>query len=164
VDTYGHRNVQGLAQRKDGTLWSVEHGTYRDDEINFLRPGRNYGWQPGPGYDESPPMTNFSLPGKQWAARWRSGNPTIACSGASFVGGPGWGKLSGTLAVGCLAGERLMFVKFDKTGHLRWTKAPAQLRGDYGRLRAVTRVGDSLLVTTDNGSGNDVILKVAPAS
>ncbi|GAA3812003.1 PQQ-dependent sugar dehydrogenase [Nocardioides panacisoli] len=164
VDTYGHRNVQGLAQRKDGTLWSVEHGTYRDDEINFLRPGRNYGWQPGPGYDESPPMTNFSLPGKQWAARWSSGEPTIACSGASFVGGPHWGKLSGTLAVGCLAGERLMFVKFDKSGHLVWTKAPAALRGDYGRLRAVTRVGHSLLVTTDNGSGNDVILKVTPAS
>ena len=71
VDTYGHRNVQGLAQRKDGTLWSVEHGTYRDDEINFLRPGRNYGWQPGPGYDESPPMTNFSLPGR-WKRLTRS--------------------------------------------------------------------------------------------
>ncbi len=27
VLTYGHRNVQGLAQRADGTLWSVEHGT-----------------------------------------------------------------------------------------------------------------------------------------
>ena len=161
VDTYGHRNVQGLAQRKDGTLWSVEHGTYRDDEINFLRPGRNYGWQPGPGYDESPPMTNYSLPGKQWPARWRSGDPTIACSGASFVSGKGWGAYRGTLAVGCLAGERLMFVKLDRTGHLRWTRAPDALR-HQGRLRAVTRVGHSLLVTTDNGGGTDKILEVRP--
>lgn len=163
VFTYGHRNVQGLAQRRDGTLWSVEHGTYRDDEINFLRPGRNYGWQPGPGYDESAPMTDFSLPGKQWAARWRSGEPTIACSGGSFVGGTGWGRLRGTLAVGCLAGTRLMFVKFDADGRLKWTRAPAALR-QYGRLRAVTRVGGTLLVTTDNGSGNDQILRVRPAT
>jgi glucose/arabinose dehydrogenase len=26
VLTYGHRNVQGLAQRLDGSVWSVEHG------------------------------------------------------------------------------------------------------------------------------------------
>lgn len=39
VFSYGHRNVQGLAQRKDGTLWSVEHGPDRDDEVNRLRSG-----------------------------------------------------------------------------------------------------------------------------
>jgi glucose/arabinose dehydrogenase len=144
-------------------LWSVEHGTFRDDEINLLRAGRNYGWQPGPNYDESPPMTDYSLPGRQWGARWSSGEPTLATSGAAFVQGPGWGALRGTLAVGCLAGERLMFVKFDKTGHLRWTRAPEALR-HRGRLRAVTRVGHALLVTTDNGGGNDVILRVTPGS
>ena len=166
IFTYGHRNVQGLAQRADGTLWSVEHGTYRDDEINLLGRGRNYGWQPGPNYDESPPMTNFSLPGKQWPARWRSGNPTIATSGAAFVSGKGWGSLSGTLAVGCLAGERLMFVKFDDTGHLVRTWAPARLHGDYGRIRGVTAYRGGLLITTSNGggghSGVDKILWVHP--
>jgi len=164
IFTYGHRNVQGLAQREDGTLWSVEHGTYRDDEVNLLRGGRNFGWQPGPGYDESRPMTNFSLPGRQWAARWSSGNPTIATSGAAFVAGPGWGALRDTLAVGCLVGERLMFVKLDDTGHLRWTKAPARLR-DFGRLRGVTAYRGSLLVTTSNGgggSGGDKILRIRP--
>lgn len=163
IFTYGHRNVQGLAQRADGSLWSVEHGTYRDDEVNKLGGGRNFGWQPGPGYDESPPMTNFSLPGRQWAARWSSGNPTIATSGASFVTGPGWGALGGTLAVGCLVGQRLMFVKFTADGALRWTRAPGRLRGDFGRLRGVTTYRGSLLVTTDNGGGNDKILRVRPA-
>lgn len=160
VFTYGHRNVQGLAQRSDGTLWSVEHGTYRDDEINRLGNGRNFGWQPGPGYDESRPMTDFSLPGKQYGARWRSGNPTIATSGATFVSGKEWGVLRGTLAVGCLAGERLMFVRFDANGKLKWTKAPAALK-EFGRLRSVTRVGNALLVTTSNGS-NDRILRITP--
>ena len=78
--TYGHRNVQGLAQRRDGTLWSVEHGSYRDDEVNLLRPGGDYGWNPVPGYNESVPMTDQSLPGRQVGARWRSGDPTLATS------------------------------------------------------------------------------------
>ena len=51
--TFGHRNVQGLAQRADGTLWSVEHGTDRDDEVNQLAGGDNYGWNPVPGYNET---------------------------------------------------------------------------------------------------------------
>jgi len=163
VLTYGHRNVQGLAQRKDGSLWSVEHGSFRDDEINRLRPGGNYGWDPDPGYDESVPMTDHSLPGKQVNARWSSGTPTIATSGADWVAGEGWGAYRGTLAVGCLGGQRLMFVKFTAKGKLRWDRAPAALR-EYGRLRGVTRDTDgSLLVTTDNGSGNDRILRVRPA-
>ncbi|KAA1416865.1 PQQ-dependent sugar dehydrogenase [Nocardioides humilatus] len=154
IFTYGHRNVQGLAQRADGSLWSVEHGTYRDDEINLLGRGRNFGWQPGPNYDESPPMTDFSLPGKQWAARWSSGNPTIATSGADFVAGNGWGAYSGTMAVGCLGGERLMFVKFDDTGHLVRTWAPQRMK-DFGRIRGVTAYRGGLLVTTSNGGGGD---------
>jgi glucose/arabinose dehydrogenase len=163
VLTWGHRNVQGLAQRADGTLWSVEHGTDRDDEVNLLRPGRNYGWNPGPGYDESRPMTDHRLPGRQYAARWRSGHPTIAPSGADFVTGPGWGRLDGCLAVAVLKGRRLMFVKLDARGHVRWTRAPRALRS-HGRLRDVTAAPDgSLLVTTDNGGGRDVVLRVTPA-
>lgn len=161
VFTYGHRNVQGLAQRRDGTLWSVEHGSDRDDEVNLLGRGRNFGWDPNyPA--ETTPMTDFSLPGRQWGAKWRSGSPTIATSGAAFVRGRGWGALSSALAVGCLAGERLMFVKLDASGDLRWTRAPARLR-DFGRLRGVTAYRGSLLVTTSNGSGADKILRVRPA-
>ncbi|KRC49096.1 hypothetical protein ASE19_17715 [Nocardioides sp. Root79] len=165
VLSYGHRNVQGLAQRADGTVWSVEHGSYRDDEINLIGAGRNYGWNPVPGYNESVPMTDPRLPGTQFAARWRSGDPTIATSGADFVKGSGWGDLAGTLAVAVLKDQRLMFVRFDSSGRLRWTRVPAELRGTHGRLRDVTALNDgSLLVTTDKGDGNDEILRVRPAS
>lgn len=159
--TYGHRNVQGLAQRKDGTLWSVEHGSYRDDEINRLVPGGDYGWHPVPGYNESVPMTDQGLPGKQIGARWRSGDPTIAPSGGSFVYGAKWGRLSGAMAVGVLKDQYLMFVKFDDRGRLDWVRVPAPLR-QYGRIRAVTQVGGSLYVTTDNGGGTDRVLKITP--
>ena len=56
--TRGHRNVQGLAFRPGtGAPYSIEHGTDRDDEVNLLASGTNFGWNPVPGYDESKPMT-----------------------------------------------------------------------------------------------------------
>ncbi|NYG55608.1 PQQ-dependent sugar dehydrogenase [Nocardioides perillae] len=161
VFTYGHRNVQGLAQRADGTLWSVEHGSNRDDEVNRLVRGGNYGWDPGPGYDESVPMTDTSLPGPQQQARWRSGSPTIAASGAAWVRGQRWGRYDGALAVAALKGSRVVFMKFDRRGRLLWTRAPEALQQD-GRLRSVTTApnGD-LLITTANGEG-DAVLRVSP--
>jgi glucose/arabinose dehydrogenase len=165
IHTWGHRNVQGLAQRADGTLWSVEHGPDRDDEVNLLRNGADYGWNPVPGYNESVPMTDRSLPGRQVRARWSSGFPTLATSGAAWLPesrSSGWGSYRGTLAVAALKASRVLFMKFDDTGHLRWVKVPAALTA-FGRLRAVTTLpsGD-VLVTTDNGSGHDRILRVRP--
>ncbi|MBA3310960.1 MAG: PQQ-dependent sugar dehydrogenase [Nocardioidaceae bacterium] len=163
VFTYGHRNVQGLALRPGGVMWSVEHGTYRDDEVNKLVPGGNYGWRPGPGYDESRPMTDYRIPGRQRGAKWRSGYPTIATSGATWVRGRQWGAYRGALAVCALGGERLLFLKFGPRGALKWARAPDRLRGDYGRLRSVKQVhGGPLLVTTSNGGGGDKILRVSP--
>lgn len=161
VLTYGHRNVQGLAQRSDGTVWSVEHGPDRDDEVNLLAAAGNYGWNPVPGYNQTVPMTDDSLPGTQAHARWSSGVPTLATSGATWVRGAQWGSYNGTLAVAALKGSRLVFFKFDAGGHLQWTRTPDALR-HFGRLRSVTRArnGD-LLVTTSNGS-NDAVLRVSP--
>jgi glucose/arabinose dehydrogenase len=161
VLNYGHRNVQGLAQRADGTLWSVEHGPTRDDEINLVVAGGNYGWNPVPGYNESVPMTDDSLPGTQIHARWSSGFPTLATSGATWVRGSQWGAYDGTLAVAALKGSRLVFFKFDSAGHLLWTRTPDAVT-HFGRLRSVTRAGNGdLLVTTANGTG-DAVLRVSP--
>lgn len=162
VFTYGHRNVQGLAQRRDGSLWSVEHGSFRDDEVNRLRSGGDYGWHPVPGYDESVPMTDQSLPGPQVAARWSSGEPTLATSGAAWVYGKKWGRLNGTLAVAALKASRVVFMKFDERGRLKWTRSPQALR-QLGRLRSVTLTpGRALLLTTDNDSDTDAIVRVNP--
>ena len=161
VHTYGHRNVQGLAQRKDGTLWSAEHGPDRDDEVNRLKNGGDYGWHPVPGYNESVPMTDHSLPGKQVNARWSSGSPTLATSGAAWVYGDKWGRLEGTLAVAALKAGRVVFMKFDRAGRFTWAKAPAKLR-DFGRLRSVSVAPNrDLLITSDN-DGGDAIIRVSP--
>jgi glucose/arabinose dehydrogenase len=160
IHTFGHRNVQGLAQRADGSLWSAEHGPGIEDEINKLVNGGDYGWNPVPGYNESVPMTDQSLPGRQINARWTSG-PTPATSGAAWVQGPKWGRLRGTLAVACLEGSKVIFMKFTKDGRLKWTKTPARLR-DFGRLRSLTVApNNDLLITSSNGGG-DAVLRVSP--
>jgi glucose/arabinose dehydrogenase len=107
-------------------------------------------------------MTDQSLPGKQIAAAWRSGFPTVATSGASFVADDGWGWYSGTLAVASLKASKVLFMKFDSAGKLVDVRIPAELK-KYGRLRAVTALPNgSLLITTDNGS-DDAVLRVRPA-
>ncbi len=161
VWTYGHRNLQGLAQRADGSVWSVEHGSDRDDEVNLLVPGGDYGWNPVPGYDESVPMTDQSLPGPQQDAAWSSGVPTVATSGAAWVRGRQWGRLDGTLAVAALKGSKVLFMRFDGEGALVSVTQPSSLQR-FGRLRSITSAtnGD-LLVTTANGT-DDRILRVAP--
>ncbi|MFL6107908.1 MAG: PQQ-dependent sugar dehydrogenase [Marmoricola sp.] len=162
--TYGHRNVQGLAQRWDGTLWSVEQGTYRDDEVNKLVFGGNYGYNPVPGYNESVPMTDPGLPGPQIAAKWSSGDPTLATSGGTFVHGTKWGDYNGTLAVAALKAGRVVFLKLSAGGNLVWTRTPSELQS-YGRLRSVTVASnDDLLITTSNGSDGDYVLRVSPAA
>ncbi|MCW2867357.1 MAG: PQQ-dependent sugar dehydrogenase [Marmoricola sp.] len=165
VLTYGHRNVQGLAQRADGTLWSVEQGTTRDDEVNLLRSGGDYGYNPVPRYNEKRPMTDHRLPGAQQSARWRSGYPTLATSGGTWVPSQQrWGAYAGTLAVAALKAERVLFLTFDSRGVLRGTRTPVELRG-LGRLRSVTALPDGdLLVTTSNGGGTDRLLRVSPPS
>jgi aldose sugar dehydrogenase len=163
VYTYGHRNVQGLALRPNGQMWSVEQGTYRDDEVNLIHPGGNYGYNPVPGYNESVPMTDHSLPGRQISAKWSSGDPTLATSGGIWLEGAQWGAWNDCLAVGVLKDMRLLILKFTANGTFVRSWAPAQLNGPYGRLRSpeIARDG-SLLITTDNGNGTDRIMKVTP--
>lgn len=44
VFSLGHRDIAGLAWDKDGNLFASELGPTKNDEINKIRPGANYGW------------------------------------------------------------------------------------------------------------------------
>ena len=156
VHTIGHRNIQGLAFRpSDGTPFSVEHGTTCDDEINLVVPGANYGWDPaGPGgtYDDTQPMT---FEGGTESA-WSSGCPTLATSGAAYVG-PQWGDRSGWLAVATLKGRALYLFRIAGS---KIVSSERVLWG-HGRLRSVTASPDGTLwVTTDADDGS--VLQVVP--
>lgn len=45
IYSIGHRNVQGIdIHPQTGDLWVTEMGPQGGDELNFVEPGKNYGW------------------------------------------------------------------------------------------------------------------------
>ena len=162
VYTYGHRNMQGLALRPGTSqMWSVEHGPEFDDEINLLVAGRNYGWDPVPGYNQGVPMTDLvKFPGAI-EARWSSGSSTLATSGGIFLEGAQWGVWEGRLAVATLKDSKLRLFEFTPEGDYVSQVVVPELDGAYGRLRTPMMGPDgALYVTTSNGGGQDRILRV----
>ncbi len=162
---YGHRNPQGLALRPDGQMFNIEHGSSRDDEVNLVLRGRNYGWDPNGAdgsYDESAPMTDLVKFPNAKPASWSSGPTTDATSGGTFLVGPQWKGWNGSLVVAQLAGESLLRLTFNGSGQLTSEQLIPEFSGTYGRLRTAQLGTDgSLYLTTSNGT-NDVILKVTP--
>jgi glucose/arabinose dehydrogenase len=167
IYTYGHRNVQGVSFDSSGQAWSVEHGTDRDDEVNKLVAGGNYGWDPRPlsgplFYDESRPMTDLTRHPAAIAAVWSSGLPTIAPSGGTFIptGLHQWKGWQNQLAMAVLKGQQLRVLTFDTA---RTAVVTQDVRvTNQGRLRvAVMGPGGSLYVATDADPG--VNLRITPA-
>ena len=162
IYTYGHRNVQGLALRPGTSrMWSVEHGPSVDDEINLLVAGRNYGWDPVPGYNEAVSMTDLVKFPEAIEAKWSSGSPTLAPSGGIFLEGEQWGVWEERMAVATLKDKKLRLFEFTPDGELVSQVVVPELDGAFGRLRTPMMGPDgALYVTTSNGSGQDRILRI----
>lgn len=160
----GHRNIQGMAFRSDGVGMSVEHGPSVDDEINELLPG-NFGWDPvnedgSPGYNESVPMTDTQKFEDAVVAAWRTGSPTLALAGATFLEGQQWGTYDGVLAVAALKTMHIGIYDVDADGNVTDRERVIQ---DQGRLRSPRQGPDGLLyITTDRRSDGDRVLRVTP--
>jgi glucose/arabinose dehydrogenase len=166
VFTRGHRNPQGLSLRP-GTneMWSVEQGTDRDDEINRLVSGGNYGWNPvrppSTSYDQSTPMTDPNVPGARPAV-FTSGFPTLALSGGTWLSGTQWGRWNGTFLVLALKDTSAWVLSIEGQQSVVRLESPAELNTGY-RLRSPLQGPDgSLYVTTSNGGGTDQIWRVTP--
>lgn len=168
VYTYGHRNIQGVAVRPgSGQVFTAEHGPDRDDEVNLLVAGGNYGWNPAGargGYDESVPMTDTRAFPDAVAAVWSSGRPTEAVAGAEFLAGDAWGAWDGSLAVAALKGSKVIILTLDEAGKLTGEARPAQLDGGYGRLRAARLGPDGALYLTTSNGDDDKLLRVTPVT
>ncbi|MGX7825357.1 PQQ-dependent sugar dehydrogenase [Actinokineospora sp. 24-640] len=169
VYTYGHRNIQGVALRP-GTdqVFTAEHGPDKNDEINLLTPGGNYGWDPAQGgmvegYDEDVPMTDLTRYPDAVPAIWESGDTTEAICAATFLTGPQWGDLDGALVATALRGAKLMIFTLADDGTVTSVAIPDEFQDTFGRLRATRTAPDgTLYVTTSNGD-NDKLLRITPA-
>jgi glucose/arabinose dehydrogenase len=136
VYSLGHRNVQGLAWDAESRLFATEFGQNELDEVNLIRPGRNYGWP------------NVEGQGDTDGGRYTNPLITWPVAGAS----PSGLAIAGNTAyVAALRGQRLWTLPLngDTIG-----QPSAQLQGRYGRLRTVAVAPDGALwVTTSNTDG-----------
>ncbi|MEJ7705589.1 MAG: PQQ-dependent sugar dehydrogenase [Geodermatophilaceae bacterium] len=165
---YGHRNPQGLALRPNGQMFNVEHGSYRDDEVNRVLRDRNYGWDPigrrrrlrRVGADDRP----AEVPRTPDPPRGRSGPTTDATSGATFLVGTPWKSWNGSLVVAQLQGQSLLRLTLNSRGQLTGEELIPEFSGTYGRLRTAQlgTDGSLYLTTATTATAVDVILKVTP--
>src|SRR5688572_29749780 len=168
IYSLGHRSPQGLAFHPDtGELWENEHGPLGGDELNIVKPGRNYGW----------PLVTFGTDydGSKIAdAAWRADLeppfmfwvPSIAISGMAFYTGDRFAGWTGNAFVGAMFEGRTR-----ATGHLqritfnngRPIQREPLLVELHQRIRDVRQGPDGLIyVLTDEPNG--AILKLEPAS
>ena len=116
VYTKGHRNPQGMAiNSKTNKIWVNEHGPKGGDEINVLKPGKNYGW-PIVTYGEEywggkigqgiTSLEGFEDPMWYWV-------PSIAPSGMIFYDKNMFPEFKGHLLVSSLKFKSLYIVKLE---------------------------------------------------
>jgi len=149
VYSYGHRNPQGLAwQSKTQRLYSTEHGPSGfqgccRDELNYIEPGKNYGWPEIRG-DETregmvPPIINAGT------------SETWAPAGATFVSRGPW---AGSLLFTGLRGQTLYRVVLDPNDPRKVDKFERLLYRQFGRLRDIVEGPDgNLYLLTSNRDG-----------
>jgi glucose/arabinose dehydrogenase len=161
--SYGHRNPQGLAWQPDtNRLYETEHGPNGWDEMNFIEPGKNYGWpvvtgqQPGRAEFVDPLLT--SGPAPAWAP-----------SGAAFGTADWLAGWRGNFFFATLRGTHLHRVALDPADPRRVVEDEKLFEGEYGRLRDVVQGPDGLYFTTSNHDGrgspaptDDRILRLVP--
>lgn len=160
VWSLGHRNVQGLAWDAEGRMYATEFGPDRDDEINVIVPGGNYGWPEVTGDASREEFIDPILVRQPPEASW---------SGVEVLVGSAIPQWEGDLFAAALRGMRLWRVGLGPGGEV--TEVEELLVGGFGRLRHVAQAPDgSLWILTSNRDGrgtpepgDDRILRLGPA-
>lgn len=150
IYAYGIRNPQGMAIDPNGNLWDVEMGPRGGDEINLIKPGKNYGWGDVTyGIEYSGDKINNGTIQKAGTEQpvyyW---DPVISPSGVTFYTG-NIDEWKGNLMIGCLSGEHInrIVMKDNKVvGEERLLEDQNErfrdvLNGSDGDLYAVTDSG-----------------------
>lgn len=164
--SYGHRSPQGLEfNRRTGELWETEMGQRGGDEVNLLRPGRNYGWplvSKGLRYEGLPvdygKELGITFDMKDIEQPVLDLTPSPAISNLIIYDGKAFPKWRGDLIVGSLKATELYRMEVRKG---RVVHAETLLEG-LGRIRDVATAADgSVLLLMEHQSGGR-ILRLVP--
>ncbi len=150
--SYGHRNVQGLdINPQTGDLWDGEFGPRGGDEVNLIKPGKNYGWPIITyGIEYAGPKIGAGIQQKagmeQPVYYW---DPVISPSGMTFYNSDVIPEWKNNLFLGSLSAthiDRLVIRKNKVVGEERL------LAGEGQRFRDITQGKDgALYAVTDDG-------------
>lgn len=151
--TLGNRNVQGLVyDTANQRLISHEHGAKGGDEINFLEPGKNYGWPKityGVDYSGAVISPYTEAEGlEQPVLHW---TPSIAPAGLSLYNGDMFPEWNGSLLVSALAARQVRRVVLNGSEEVAQEPLFMELNE---RLRDVRTAADgSIYLLTDDPEG-----------
>ena len=155
VLSYGHRNPQGLAVSKTGTIYQHEHGPRGGDEVNVITAGANYGWPAityGIDYNGAyvSPFTehpNMTQPLHIWV-------PSIAPSGLMIYEGDMFPEWQGDLFVGALVDEEVRRLDMHNGQVVAENSEFPEVQS---RIRVIREAPDgSIYIITDGNPGSIV--------
>lgn len=146
VYSYGHRNPQGLAWSGENIMYASEHGQSRNDEVNMIIAGGNYGW---PDIECTASAEGVLGPVSCYS------DFTLAPSGIAFHGN--------SLYVAGLRGSQLRKINFENGEKV----GEEALIDNLGRIRDVVYHDNYLYIATNNRDGrgipregDDVIVRI----
>ena len=139
VYSYGHRNPQGIDWHPiTKQLYSSEHGSIRNDEINIIFKGENYGW-PIVECDE---ISDIYIDPIRCYSEF-----TLAPSSITFY--------NNDLYVAGLRGTQVRRIIFDGSKIIK----EEELFSELGRIREVIVYNDYLYTATSNRDGRGILRK-----
>jgi glucose/arabinose dehydrogenase len=152
IYSYGHRNVQGLAiHPATGDLWEDEFGPKGGDEVNLIKPGKNYGWptitygleysgeKVGQGITQ---QAGLEQPVYYW-------DPVVSPSGSAFYSGSAMPEWKNNLFIGGLSSTHIVRLVIENN---KVTGEERLLEDQKQRFRAVMQgKDDALYAITDEG-------------
>lgn len=145
----GHRNPYGLALDFSGLLWEHEMGPRGGDELNLIRPGRNYGWpnvSNGRHYDGRDIPDH--RPGDGYAAPELFWNPSVSPSGMIIYRGAMFPEWQGSALIGALSGQALIRVRLN--GNMARKEEQWDMQT---RIRDVAEAPDGSVYLLEDGAG-----------
>ncbi len=167
-ETYAHglRDPEGAAIHPDtGELWVTDHGPQGGDEINIIRPGRDYGWPNvsyGVQYDDRQTDGRTNVPVGNGRRRMEGVEepvyfwvPSIAPSGLTFYTGDLFPEWRGNLFLGAMVEREIVRLVLDGERVI----GEERLLGDLDiRIREVREGPDGALYAL----GGNSLLRIRP--
>lgn len=150
VYSRGHRNVQGMLRMPNDSILLSEHGASTDDEIQWLRKGRNYGWPSVEGFCNTPSENSFCL-ANAVVEPLVAYTPTIAPSDMVFYQNHYFPEFHNKLLLTVLKNKQLRALALSSNGDSVLSDL-AYLNNRFGRLRDIAVGPNQEIYLATNGA------------